>query len=185
MPTTRNIVLLLIATLLTSFPSSSIADPELGLTEEHSGNNTSDESDHNHSSFVNAIAHAGRKHALLTGNKTDTAVVSQWQDLESISAKLAVRLVYENLLPIIDELFDQNNVSTNCQATVYKVLRDAATLKKYAVQSKSNRYRLEYLEMNDLSLVWNESNIMSRCMPVLSGSTAVLLMYRCSWTTWV
>lgn len=61
----------------------------------------------------------------------------QWLDLQSLSAQLAVRTVFENIHPTIDQLFQQNNVSIACQSSVYKVLADAALLKKYAVQRES------------------------------------------------
>ena len=66
----------------------------------------------------------------------DTNVVDKWKDLEMISQNFAFRFVYNNLLPSIETLFIDDNVSSRCQTSIKTVLSDASRLKKYAIQSK-------------------------------------------------
>lgn len=79
----------------------------------------------------------GTEDVRSAGKQMERSTIrEQWHDLQLLSAQLAVRTVFENIQPTIDQLFDQNNVSIRCQSSVYKVLADAALLKKYAVQRK-------------------------------------------------
>lgn len=124
------VVLVILSVLLCNFQLNGAVDDKSASKAERwvARNNTSPADDHYHSPHMTAFDSYGGTHAA--------DIVAQWRDLERLSAKLAVHAIFDNILPTIDKLFDENNVSISCQSSVYKVLQDAAVLKKYAVQSK-------------------------------------------------
>lgn len=107
----------------------------------HANPETEIQAAHNKSSPIAGhlwnVSDAGTQDGRSAGKQMERSTIrEQWHDLQLLSAQLAVRTVFENIQPTIDQLFDQNNVSIRCQSSVYKVLADAALLKKYAVQRK-------------------------------------------------
>lgn len=63
-------------------------------------------------------------------------IIDSWNALDSIATRFTNRLVYQILEPTFDDLFTESDVSIGCQSAIRTVLRDAARMKKYAVQSK-------------------------------------------------
>ena len=63
-------------------------------------------------------------------------IVNNWNSLDFFATKFMSRLVHQTLEPIFDDILTSPDVSIGCQSAIRTVLRDAARMKKYAVQSK-------------------------------------------------
>lgn len=66
----------------------------------------------------------------------DNVLLDQWKQIEQNAQSFTTSLVFESFLPTLERLFEGNNVSLQCQKSIYRVLADATKLKKYAIQSK-------------------------------------------------
>ena len=95
-------------------------------------------------SRIVARRYIGINSSLISSTATKTTptvtqpdpIVQQWSSIENNVKKFTFSLVFENLFPMVERLFDDNNVTMSCQAAVGRVLTDATKLKTYAMESK-------------------------------------------------